>query len=146
MPVACQCKNIAEVSLQSPLSCQQYPELWLQLQLFPHGIQGQEVLDEQDRQIRAALQTAFTVQLGGAEGSQQHWGRCLAVQVDSKLSQIRSSLGNALAAAPKADNLKAIAVVAYAEVSSARDNAKPINLPHGLVKMSALSASQQMIS
>ena len=82
-------------------------------------LQGHAALQEQKEQIAAALQSAFLVQLGGAEGANTKWGKCLGVRADGNLSQIRSSVGNALAEASAEQHLRAIAVVAYVEVPTA---------------------------
>ena len=78
------------------------------------------MLEQQAKQIAAAMDSAFVVTLGGQPGSKKQWGQCLAVKVDSSLAQIRSSLGNALAQASADQGLRAIAVVAYIEVHQLR--------------------------
>ena len=79
-------------------------------------MQGQQVLELQNQQIKAALNAAFEVQLGGSAGAAKQWGKCLAVRADGDLSKIRSSLGNALAEASAARSLRAVAAVCYIEV------------------------------
>ena len=79
--------------------------------------QGKEALERQAQQIAAALKMAFVVTLGGAsEANHKEWGQCLAIQADSSLAQIRSSLGNAVAQASASQGLRAIGVIAYIEV------------------------------
>lgn len=77
---------------------------------------GQPILEEQQRQVQAAVGTAFEVALGGAAGGARGWGRCLAVRVGDGLAGLRSQLGNALAEESKARGLRPVAVVAYIEV------------------------------
>src|SRR5947209_5563770 len=77
-------------------------------------VQGQQELQQQQRQIDAAIARAYPVQLG----NRQQWGECLAVQVDAQVSGIRSALGNALAEESQRRGLRAMAAVAYVEVRS----------------------------
>ncbi len=79
-------------------------------------MQGHLALEEQTRQVAAALESAFTIQLGGSEGAGHQWGKCLGVRADGDLSQIRSTVGNALAQASVDRGLQPIGVVAYVEV------------------------------
>lgn len=85
--------------------------------IFLHAAeQGKAALEQQAQQIAAALKMAFVVTLGGASDARKQWGQCLAIQADSSLAQIRSSLGNALAQASANQGLRAIGVIAYVEV------------------------------
>ena len=77
---------------------------------------GEPILEQQRRQVAAAVATAFEVALGGGAGAARGWGRCLAVRVGADLAGLRSQLGNALAEESAARGLRPMAVVAYIEV------------------------------
>ena len=80
------------------------------------GVQGRVALEEQSKQIAAALEGSFEV---GADGAAQSWGRCLAVRADG-LAELRSQIGNALAEKSRDAGLRAVGVVAYREVRQHR--------------------------
>ena len=84
--------------------------------------QGEMEMQRQDRLIAKAMEDAYTVQLGGAHGAAQGWGRALAVHLDTHqpdVVKLRSELGNRLADASAAAGLAAMGVIAYIEVRSA---------------------------
>jgi len=94
------------------------PDIFDQLQaLDPDAViqQGKEVLEAQARWIAKTMASAFPVQLGGAKGQAQGWGRCLAVEIASDMAHNRSSLGNSLAQASVEAGLRPISVIAYRE-------------------------------
>lgn len=80
---------------------------------------GAALLSQENDLIASALAGAFEVQLGGARGAREGWGRALAVRIDEGMSKHRSRLGNELAALSVARGLKPIAVVAYRETGMA---------------------------
>ena len=82
-------------------------------------VQGQVELQRQEQLLSKALDWTITVQLGGAYGAAQGWGRALAVHLESSqpdLVKLRSELGNRLADASAAAGLVPMGVVAYVEV------------------------------
>lgn len=78
--------------------------------------QGTAVLEEQQRQISAAVDRALTLQLGGSTGAGLGWGRALGCRVSGDLVGWRSALGNALAKRSLEMGLEPVGVVAYVEV------------------------------
>lgn len=75
-----------------------------------------------DKKISKALFTAQVVHLGGQKSD---FGRCLAILAgDTDLSQIRSQLGNALAAKSGKEGLRSIGLIAYREPEMAEDKMK----------------------
>lgn len=87
-------------------------------------LQGKKEMEEHDRQLTHAIETKHTVQLGGAAGLERGWACCYAVfcgenNVSSYVGtepQLRSELGNRLAALSAAAGLAPMGVVAYHEV------------------------------
>ncbi|CAG9461374.1 unnamed protein product [Pedinophyceae sp. YPF-701] len=75
---------------------------------------GADLMAEEARVVDAHVAAAFVVQLGGARGRSEGWGSCLAVRADGA-SDLRSPMGNALAAASRARGLRHMGVVAYVE-------------------------------
>ena len=73
---------------------------------------GERILEEDERKIEERLGTAFAVRLGGASGEAAGWGRCLCVRADG-VENLRSEIGNRLAAMSKAAGHRGIACVAY---------------------------------
>ena len=77
-------------------------------------MQGKIAQAEIDRKIGKALLGAKIIRLGGRQKS---FGRCLAILAgETDLSQIRSQLGNALAAKSGKEGLRSIGLIAYREV------------------------------
>ena len=77
-------------------------------------VQGKVAQAEIDKKIAKALAGSQIVRLGG---QQKDFGRCLAVLAgETDLSQIRSQLGNSLAAKSGEEGLRSIGLIAYREV------------------------------
>jgi oligoribonuclease NrnB/cAMP/cGMP phosphodiesterase (DHH superfamily) len=76
---------------------------------------GTVELERQNKLIASAVERAHVVNLGGKKGEAAGWGQALAVFVDGELVQIRSPLGNALAAESSARGLRTMAAVVYKE-------------------------------
>jgi hypothetical protein len=82
-------------------------------------VQGKVELQRQEELLIKALEHTCTMQLGGAHGAAQGWGRALAVHIQTHqpdLVKLRSELGNRLAEASAAAGLVPMGVVAYVEV------------------------------
>jgi hypothetical protein len=78
-------------------------------------LQGHKCIAKQEKLIADIIANSFSIQLGGALGEAQCWGKCLAARGDSAID-LRSQIGNALAAKSQAAGLRAIGAVIYIEV------------------------------
>ena len=78
-------------------------------------VQGTACIAKQEELIANIIATSFSIQLGGAQGEAQGWGKCLAARGDSAID-LRSQIGNALAARSQAAGLRAFGAVVYIEV------------------------------
>jgi len=78
--------------------------------------QGASVLQEQQRQIALAVDSARQLRLGGDVGADRGWGHALGCVVTGDLVGWRSALGNALAQRSAEMGLRPVGVVAYVEV------------------------------
>ncbi len=76
--------------------------------------QGRDVLAEQERLVSLIVSASFEMQLGGAAGAAKGWGMCLAVHAD-RAPELRSHIGNALAAKSRDAGLRPIGAVLYVE-------------------------------
>ena len=74
------------------------------------------MLEEQRRQIAAAVDGASALRLGGEVGEERAWGQALGCVVSGDLVGWRSALGNALAERSAELGLQPVGVVAYVEV------------------------------
>lgn len=74
------------------------------------------MLEEQGRQIAAAVGAARELRLGGSLGAARGWGHALGCTVSGDLIKWRSALGNALAQRSAELGLAPVGVVAYVEV------------------------------
>jgi hypothetical protein len=95
---------LSSACLQPPSTL---PSAWLQ---------GSTCIAKQEKVIANIVAKSFIIQLGGAEGGVQGWGKCLATRGDSA-TNLRSQIGNVLAAKSQAAGLRAIGAVIYVEVS-----------------------------
>jgi hypothetical protein len=81
------------------------------------ALQGQSLLQEEEVLLQSVLTETFHVQLGGAAGAQQGFGRAIAVWLpDGHMALNRSELGNRLAELSERNGLARIGVVVYVEV------------------------------
>lgn len=78
-------------------------------------LQGHACIAKQEKLVAEIIARSFSIQLGGAPGEAQGWGKCLAARGDSAID-LRSQIGNALAAKSQAAGLRAIGAVIYIEV------------------------------
>lgn len=78
-------------------------------------LQGRQCIAKQEKLVANIIATSFSIQLGGTQGEAQGWGKCLAARADSAID-LRSQIGNALAAKSQAAGLHAIGAVIYIEV------------------------------
>lgn len=78
-------------------------------------LQGSTCIAEQEKLIANTIARSFNIQLGGVPGEAKGWGKCLAARGDSAID-LRSQIGNALAAKSEAAGLRAIGAVIYIEV------------------------------
>ncbi|KAI8467657.1 MAG: hypothetical protein J3K34DRAFT_523545 [Monoraphidium minutum] len=76
---------------------------------------GAVVLEQQARQIAAAVDAAAALRLGGALGASRAWGQGLGGRVSGELVGWRSALGNALAERARQMGLEPVGVIAYTE-------------------------------
>jgi hypothetical protein len=80
-------------------------------------MQGCICIAEQEKVIAGIIARSYELQLGGAEGKARGWGTCLATRGDSA-PDLRSQIGNALAAKSQAAGHRAIGAVIYLEVTA----------------------------
>lgn len=85
--------------------------------------QGMISLAHKQKLISEALEQSFEIALGGGE-----FGRCLAVNADEALSELRSELGNQLASKSQDRNLRGVGAIAYGVPELENDKVLKISL------------------